>query len=240
MTNGLAIAIVGVVLLVGAWLGVRGQIAHASLYRARRGLDPIEADRWAGDRPYLSAELVDAVARERLASCGVQVDYGGHELAQLGPLQLARVRFSWAAWGWRSPPTTIEVLLDRELPTSAQAIAACTTARKLYLRSLLGIRQSADPETQLARANDQAALSMRAATERLLKAVQRRDRREASVLIRMAVPSRSAQVEPPTLEQLTRMEVAALCWWLLVRLDGEKTFNPGETPPGFGDDDIPF
>lgn len=206
--------------------------AMDALTSARAGTHPVEPDGWAGDRPYLSAQLVDRVAGEKLEAYGIEVDFEGLELAQLGAGQVAKARFSWRRGNWRSPTTTIEVLLDAELPMGSRATAALTTARKVYLRGLLCMQQSADSEGALNKSADIARVSVREATKRLLRSYAAKSRRAESAILRMALPSRKAQLEPPRFDELQEVEIAGLGWWLMAQVGDASAFVEGELPGG--------
>jgi hypothetical protein len=214
--------------------------AMAALMSARAGTQPIEPDGWAGDRPYLSAQLVDRVAGEKLEAHGIEVDFEGLELSQLGASHVARARFCWRRGRWRSPSTTIEVLLDGELPMGSRATAALTTARKVYLRGLLCMQQSADPEGALNKSAAIARVSVRESTKRMLRAYAAKGKRAESAIIRMALPSRRAQLEAPRFDELQQIEIAALGWWLITQVGDPAAFVEGELPAGTFDrpDDV--
>jgi hypothetical protein len=189
-------------------------------------------DGWAGDRPFLSAALIDAEGTRHLSSHGLDVDLVDVELVQIGMVTVARARFRWRSTsGWFAEPTRIDVQLDTELPITGRTTAAITTARKIYVSALLGIRQAADPEGALNRAAELAHASVREATRRLLRAFAAKSKRADSAIIRMALPSRARQLEAPTFAELQHFEVAALSWWLLTQVGDATTFVEGELPP---------
>jgi hypothetical protein len=213
----------------------REQGEHAAmeaLTRARAGTQPVEPDGWAGDRAYISAQRVDEVAGERLGENGIDVDFLGLELALIGAAHVARARFAWRHGRWVSPATTIEVLLDGELPMGSRATAALTTARKVYLRGLLRMQQSPDPEAALNRSADIARVSVREATKRMLRAYAAKSKRAESAILRMALPSRKAQIDAPRFDELQEVEIAGLGWWLIAQAGNASAFVEGELPGG--------
>lgn len=227
----LAIAIV-VVVAIAVLPRSTAHAAQRALAAARGSMPELEPDGWAGDRPYLSAALVDTAAAQHLARHGIEVDMVDAELVQVGIATVARARFVWRRGSWRSSESRIDVMLDIELPITGRTTAALTTARKIFLRSLLGIRQAPDPEGAMNRAADAARISVRESTRRLLRAYAAKSRRAESAILRMALPSRAKQVDTPTFEGLQQVEIAGLAWWLLTQVGDASTFVEGELPAG--------
>jgi hypothetical protein len=234
-------ALVGCLFGLLSWASTSRR-ACAALEDARSAQVPLEPDGWAGDRPYLSAEMIERTATAELARVGISVDFVGNEITQVGATTVDRVRFRWRWSSWRSPVTTIEVLLDPEIPMGGRATASLTSARKVYLRALLGIRQSVDPESIVNRSADAARQSVRASTAKLLRAYAKKKRRQESAIIRMAVGSRANQHEPPSFDSLLPLEVAALYWWLVSKVETPEEFVQGEMPSGSPalEDDLPW
>lgn len=219
--------------MIAALLGrarARARAAAQALAAARASMPALDPDGWAGDRPFLSAALVEAEGSRQLAAHGLEVHLIDVELAQVGMVTVARSRFCWRSSAWTSEPTRIDVQLDTELPITGRTTAAITTARKIYVSSLLGIRQAPDIEGALNRATEAAHSSVRAATRSLLRTYARKANRAESAIIRMALPSRARQLEAPTFAELAHFEIAALAWWLLTQVGDASTFVEGELP----------
>lgn len=234
-------------LLAWWWIATRGdrvrRRALAALSAARRDVEAQEPDAWINDDAFLSAEKVETVARKYLEGADIEVDLVGTTMGLAGGTTVAKVMLRWSWGGWSSEPTIIDTPMENGKPGATQA--AITSARKVYLRNLLGIRQSADPAAELGRAADIARVSVREAASVLLEKYSRSRRRLPSQVIRVAVASRAKQMHPPSVEELGSIEVAYLFWWLTMATDSATAdqFEQGVLPAGmFGgaEGSIPF
>lgn len=219
--------------------------ALAALDLARERCKPIEPDEWDGDGgSWVSAQKQDDVSAPILAELGIVIEFRGSKLvggvgisttwgwrvSKAGPMDLSA--------DWRSDSTTIEVLVDRDRGAIPASSGAVTSARKAYVRQLLGLRTAEDHERGLAKAMDGARAAAFGAVKDALRAYCRRYRTTQDHAVRAFTGFDPGPGVEATVAMLSAPAVATLWYRLECALPHEsERHDPGASPTM--DDDLP-
>lgn len=206
--------------------------ALAQMDLARSLCEPIQPDRWEGS----GAKTVGIVTARKqadevapiLEQAGIVIEFRGSKL--IGATGLS-TEWGWRHKAWRSPSETVQVLLEtRDRSASGASKAAVTTAKKIYVEQLLGLRVAEDAETELCHAHDSSREAARVSAQRLLKAYCRKTScAESRVLVTLLGLHSGHEW---TFEQLMPVQVWILGGKLTALLGTEHSIkdNPGASP----------